>query len=600
MRARRNWLLLSASALLIGSCTDSTSPGPLPAKLAFLVQPQATGAGIPINPPIEVALQDASGQTLTTSNGTVTLALGANPGHARLAGSTSVKALNGVATFRGLSLGVSDTGYTLTASSQGVPMETSDTFSIIPGPAARLAFGTQPASGTAGDPINPAVTVRILDAFGNPLTTSTLVVALTLVGTPGAILSGTTSVMAVNGTATFSDLSVQQAGVLYTLAATSTGVPSVSSNTFNILPASPARLVFSVEPAPGVVGLPLSPAVQVSIQDAYGNAIPSATNAVTLALGANPGNATLSGTLTTNAVGGVASFGNLKLDQPASGYTLAATSGALTVATSGPFNMLASGVLGFVREDQDGNHRGIAVMTTVGSNIVSLTGTGESPVWSPDGTRIAFLSGGSVTVMNADGSGQVNLQLGLGSSVTGLAWKPDGSRLAFSGSYNYSSGLFLMAPDGSNVTRIVAGPGAAWSPSWSPDGTRLVLICPPQFFAGLCLVNADGSGLTQLAPSGVQPTWKPDGTQILYVGSGLTLINPDGSGASPLGVYGLLPAWSGDGQQMAFVVPGGCLIGGGSSSSGCFSFVPDSIRVANADGSGSHAIAAGTAPAWKP
>jgi hypothetical protein len=104
--------------------------------------------------------------------------------------------------------------------------------------------------------------------------------------------------------------------------------------------------------------------------------------------------------------------------------------------------------------------------------------------------------------------------------------------------------------------------------------------------------------LSQLTSSGIQPTWKPDGARILFVGSGLSLINPDGTGLVSLGVGGLLPAWSRDGQQIGFVIQGGCT--SYSSFSGCGSWSPDSIRVVNADGSGSHAIAAGTAPAWQP
>jgi len=596
MRYHRRWLLLSAGALLVGSCTDSTSPGPLAARMSFLVQPQATGAGMPMSPPIVVALEDASGQTVTGAKGPVTLALGANPGHARLAGSTTVDAVNGVATFRGLSLGVSDTGYTLTASSPGVGTETSDTFSITAGPAARLVFETQPISANAGAPITPAVTVRVVDGFGNPTTSSVVVTLATT--TVGVALQGTTSVAAVNGMATFSDLSMAQPGAGYVLAASAVGMTPVFSNAFSIFPGSPAKLVFTVEPAYAQIGLALSPPVQVAIQDSFGNPTPSATNAITLALGANPGNATLSGTLTANAVGGVASFGNLKLDQPGVGYTLVASSGALTGATSQPFRVDTARVIAFVREDQNGAHQGIATMTSAGSNVTPLTGAGESPVWSPDGTRIAFLSNGTVTVMNADGSGQTSFLLGLGSFVNGLAWKPDGTRLALSGSYNYSTGLFLSDPDGSNVTRIVPGPSTAMSPSWSPDGSRLVLGCPPPITGGLCLVNADGSGLSQLTSGGIQPTWKPDGTRILFVGSGLSLINPDGTGLVSLGVGGLLPAWSRDGQQIGFVIQGGCT--SYSSFSGCGSWSPDSIRVVNADGSGSHAIAAGTAPAWQP
>ena len=83
----------------------------------------------------------------------------------------------------------------------------------------------------------------------------------------------------------------------------------------------------------------ISPAVTVLVQDANGNTVPTATTAVTLALGANPGGATLGGTLTVNAVNGVATFNNLTLDQVGTGYTLTAAATGLTGATSTAFNI---------------------------------------------------------------------------------------------------------------------------------------------------------------------------------------------------------------------------------------------------------------------
>jgi hypothetical protein len=86
----------------------------------------------------------------------------------------------------------------------------------------------------------------------------------------------------------------------------------------------------------------------VAIQDASGNTVPTANFPVTLALGANPGNTTLPGALTVNAVNGVATFSNLMLDTVGTGYTLqaASTSGivdaiALTGTTSNAFNIVA-------------------------------------------------------------------------------------------------------------------------------------------------------------------------------------------------------------------------------------------------------------------
>ena len=79
------------------------------------------------------------------------------------------------------------------------------------------------------------------------------------------------------------------------------------------------------------------PPVTVDIVDSGGNVVDSSAP-VTIALGNNPAGATLGGTLTRNAVHGVATFDDLTLDQPDNGYTLTASSSGLTNATSNSFN----------------------------------------------------------------------------------------------------------------------------------------------------------------------------------------------------------------------------------------------------------------------
>lgn len=78
--------------------------------------------------------------------------------------------------------------------------------------------------------------------------------------------------------------------------------------------------------------------VLVDLLDANGNVVPSSNAQVTVVLGSNPGASTLSGSTTVNAVSGVATFSGLSLNNAANGYTLIASSGSLTPATSASFN----------------------------------------------------------------------------------------------------------------------------------------------------------------------------------------------------------------------------------------------------------------------
>jgi hypothetical protein len=108
------------------------SVGPA-SKLVFTVQPGNATAGAAITPAVQVAVEDAQGNVVTTATTSITLAIGNNPGSGTLSGTTTVAAVNGLATFSGLSLNTSGAGYTLTASATGLTGAASSAFSISGG-----------------------------------------------------------------------------------------------------------------------------------------------------------------------------------------------------------------------------------------------------------------------------------------------------------------------------------------------------------------------------------------------------------------------------------------------------------------------------------
>lgn len=308
------------------------------AKLAFAQQPTNTTSAAAITPAITVQIQDAAGN-LVNSAANVTLAIGTNPGGGILSGTTTAAASSGVATFSGLSIDKLGVGYTLVASSGALTSAASASFNIAAGIAAKLAFIQQPTNATSGAAIAPAMTVRIQDAAGN-LVNSTANVTLTIGTNPGSgTLSGTATVAAVGGVATFNNLNIDKAGTGYTLVASSGALTSATSTSFNITAGAAAKLAFVQQPSNTTSGAAIAPAMTVQVQDAAGNLVNSAAS-VTLAIGTNPGGGTLSGTLTAAAAGGVAAFNNLSIDKAATGYRLTATSGALTPANSSLFNIV--------------------------------------------------------------------------------------------------------------------------------------------------------------------------------------------------------------------------------------------------------------------
>src|SRR5438094_9812544 len=109
------------------------------------------------------------------------------------------------------------------------------------------------------------------------------------------------------------------------------------------MPGTPTHLGFVQQPTNAVAGAAISPAVPLQLLDANNNTVTTdATDAVTMAIGANPGSGTVSGTTTVTVTNGVASFGDLSINKTGAGYTLKVSSGILTGATSGGFSITPS------------------------------------------------------------------------------------------------------------------------------------------------------------------------------------------------------------------------------------------------------------------
>jgi hypothetical protein len=333
-----------ASAALTVSAAPEPPPPPSATQLGFTVQPANAMVGAALTPAIEVEVRDAQGNRVTSARNAVRLIIGTNAGGGNLSGTNAVNAVNGIASFPGLRLDQPGTGYTLvaTADNENLARATSAPFDIAPRPAAtQLAFSVQPTNTMAGQAISPAVQVEIRDASGARVWSSREAVAIEISRNPGGgTLAGTRTVNAVNGVASFPGLSIDNGGKGYQLAATSGKLTAASSAAFDVAPRPVAtHLVFTVQPATARPGHAISPAIQVEIRDANRQLVPTARDAVTLLIQANPAGGTLAGTRTVNAVNGIATFPGLSIDKIGHDYKLAASSGALAAAISEEFDI---------------------------------------------------------------------------------------------------------------------------------------------------------------------------------------------------------------------------------------------------------------------
>jgi dipeptidyl aminopeptidase/acylaminoacyl peptidase len=122
---------------------------------------------------------------------------------------------------------------------------------------------------------------------------------------------------------------------------------------------------------------------------------------------------------------------------------------------------------------------GIWAVAVVDSGAPRLLVEGDEPAVSPRGDRVAFLRGNQVWAVPLDGSKPAAQLCFTRGTNDGLAWSPDGSRLAFVSHRGDHSFIAIFSSDTVPIRYLAPSTTRDGDPHWSPDGTRIAFVRQP-------------------------------------------------------------------------------------------------------------------------
>lgn len=213
----------------------------------------------------------------------------------------------------------------------------------------------------------------------------------------------------------------------------------------------------------------------------------------------------------------------------------------------------------------------IYVIDEVGAvphNVTASPGLDVGPTWSPDGTRIAFVSTRGerrrLWVMEASGDNPTPVELGVDVVLSRPAWDPTGNRIAFVVGPHERADLFVVDLETGALSRLTDDEVLNGSPSWSPDGRRLAFSSNRD--AGnvdVYRIDADGTGITRLTSHDAedgQPSSSPDGSRIAFFSTragnaDIYVMDADARTARQVTrnpARDASPSWSPDGRELVF------------------------------------------------
>ncbi|HEU4698712.1 MAG TPA: Ig-like domain repeat protein, partial [Gemmatimonadales bacterium] len=387
-----------ATATLTADLTATAGAGTAATLAAVSGDAQTATAGTPLPDSLVVHVSDADGNPVAgvevswtlTGGGAVSAAQTTSGADGRTGVVRTLGPAVGTQTTVATAVGLAGSPVTFTATARA-------------GAAGALSITTQPsATAQSGVAFATAPVVRLLDANGNPVTTSGVAVTATIAtGEPGAQLIGQSTRGTTNGVATFSGLGIQGPAGSYTLTFGGADLVGVTSQPITIAGGAAAKLAVVTQPGPsggvasGVV-FPQQP--QVRLVDASGNAVSQAGITVTATLtGPNAASGALNGdrTQSTNA-SGVATFTDLSITGPPANYTILFAATNLVSATS-----QAVGVGLGSSTTQIGASKSATVVGEPYTVSVAVSGSGSTPTGTvavsdqKGATCNAALSGGS-------------------------------------------------------------------------------------------------------------------------------------------------------------------------------------------------------------